>query len=83
MRFGEAEYRHELLAPQRPADLELVTDPDFAMRLGGVSVQVDLAALAHALRFRSRLAEAGDVEKDIEADGDRAVFHRCLRAWGV
>jgi len=67
-----------LAAAQLTRNLDDIAGLDLAVRLGGVAVEIDLAALAGPLRLRSRLEQARDIEPDIEAHrvGDGSVFHR-------
>ena len=58
----------ELFPAKRARDLQLVTDVNRAMRFGGVPVQVHLATLARALRFRASFEQAGDVEPDVDSN---------------
>ena len=55
--------------PNAPRDLDFVAGLDLAMRLGGLAVDVDLAALAGLLRLGARLEQAGHVEPDVETNG--------------
>jgi len=69
--IGERPHDHALLAPERATDLDLVPDMQYAMRLRGLTIHVELAALAGFLRLGPRSEQAGDVEPDIEADARR------------
>jgi hypothetical protein len=74
--FGDRPDHDSLPPPERASDADDVAHMDLAMGPGGATVDLDLPALAGALRFRSRLEQAGDVEPDIEPYGDGLVFHR-------
>lgn len=67
MALREATHDDALAASEWPGDFELVARPNLAMGFRGLTVDIDLAALARFLRFRSRFEQAGDVEPDVEA----------------
>ena len=56
-----------------PGDLDHVTGANLAMGLGGLPVDVHLAALAGLLGFRTRLEEARDVEPRVESNAIHPV----------
>jgi hypothetical protein len=58
-----------LPAAERSTDLQFVAWSNLSMGFSGLAVDVNFAALAGFLRFRSRFEEAGDVEPEIEAHG--------------
>lgn len=69
---GEHHADHDLLMPVHgTTDPDAVTFPDDAVRLGSFAVHVDLATFAGPLGLRACLAEAADVEPDVEANAVR------------
>ena len=57
-----------LVAAEGAADAEPIAFANRAVRFGGLAVDVDLAALAGALGFRSRLEQARDIQPDVETN---------------
>ena len=67
----------ERLTPSvRPAETNLITDPQQAMGFAALAVDLHLAALARALRFRSRAVQTRHVQPDVEPDATRFIIHR-------
>jgi hypothetical protein len=76
MPVGEPADDDALFASVRPADHELVAHAQQPVRLGGLAVDVDLAALARLLRLGSRAEQARDIEPDVQADaGGYGIIH--------
>jgi hypothetical protein len=67
--LGQAGDAEGLLAAVGPAQLNAIADSQLAMRLAALTVDLDLPALAGALRFRSCLVETGDIQPDIQPNG--------------
>src|SRR5882762_3304160 len=92
MPVGELPHAHELFAPERPADRELVSHPHPPIRFHRLAVGRHFAASAGFLRFRPRLEQARDVEPDVETyailriiavDHSRTTFYSSLRQRSV
>lgn len=65
--FGESTHRERLFPAERAANDDGVAGFDVPVRLGRHTIDVDLAAAARFLRFRSSLEEARDVKPDIKS----------------
>ncbi len=84
--LGELAHDDRLLASHGARNDQAIAGTDRAMRLAGLAVDGDLAALAGLLGFRSRPEQTGDVEPDVEPDvcrvgslrAARLVMHRAL-----
>jgi hypothetical protein len=64
--FGKTADDEALLASEWAADEQFVAGADLAIRVAGLTVDVDLASLAGLLRFRPGAEQTGDVEPDVE-----------------
>src|SRR5581483_4699407 len=71
-----------LNASERPPDFDLVPDPQLAIGLRELLVDLHLSELARVLRVRTRLEDARDVQPDVDPDPRgriiRSIDHRPL-----
>ena len=66
--IGHGAHDDPLLAAERPADFQFVAGSDQPVWLRGLSVDVNLAAFAGLLLFRTRPEQTRDIEPDIQPD---------------
>ena len=64
--IGEAEHFQSLLLSQRPADLELVANPQASIRFRRLAIGRHLSGAAGFLSFRARAEQTRDIEPHIE-----------------
>ena len=69
MPFGERHHRHCLLPSKGPAQAQRVADFELPVGFAVLTVDLDFAAVARALRFRARTVETRHVEPDIQTNG--------------
>jgi hypothetical protein len=59
---------HPLADASGPRNLDHIAHPNGLLRLGRLAVHLHLASDAGLLGLRAGLAQAGDVEPDVESD---------------
>ena len=66
--ISESPHGHHLLHTVPARDGDVIPGADVAVRLGPMTVDVNLAALTGFLRFGTGVIQAGDVQPDVESE---------------
>jgi hypothetical protein len=72
--IGERQHLQALLPSRRPADLQLVADPQPSIRFCGLAVRIHFAAPARLLGFRACSEHARDIQPDVQPDAVTALI---------